>query len=79
MSSVPLMSLWCKPLPPILIFFWSLRNMLIHRFPLFESAAMGDDTWAGFLTERDAVLDVLEFVPNVIVLSGVRFDFFPFC
>lgn len=57
----------------------------------------GEDTWAGFTTERgaflcplhasapshavfstpvaDAILDVLEFVPNVIVLSGDRHEF----
>lgn len=35
----------------------------------------GEDTWAAFLTERDQLLDVLQFVPNVIVLSGDRHEF----
>lgn len=32
----------------------------------------GSDTFAGFVHERDILLDVLEWVPNVIVLSGDR-------
>lgn len=30
------------------------------------------DTWAGYLHERDIIMDVMENVSNVIVLSGVR-------
>lgn len=39
------------------------------------SPGHGEDTWAAFLTERDAIMDVLEHVPNVIVLSGDRHEF----
>lgn len=35
----------------------------------------GSDTFAGFVHERDILLDVLEWVPNVIVLSGDRHEF----
>ncbi|SCV67741.1 BQ2448_5352 [Microbotryum intermedium] len=35
----------------------------------------GQDTWAGFLSERDAIMDTLQYVPNVIVLSGDRHEF----
>jgi hypothetical protein len=31
----------------------------------------GVDTWAGFLTERSELMDSMQFVPNLIVLSGV--------
>jgi alkaline phosphatase D len=33
------------------------------------------DSWAGYLTERDELLDTLHYVPNVIVLSGDRHEF----
>lgn len=33
------------------------------------------DTWAGFPTERQAILDVLHTIPNVIILSGDRHEF----
>ncbi|KAH8927780.1 Metallo-dependent phosphatase, partial [Atractiella rhizophila] len=33
------------------------------------------DTWAGFQTERTEIMDILEHVPNVIVLSGDRHEF----
>lgn len=35
----------------------------------------GIDTWAGFLTERNELMDYMEFVPNLIVLSGDRHEF----
>ncbi|OAV88694.1 hypothetical protein PTTG_07799 [Puccinia triticina 1-1 BBBD Race 1] len=35
----------------------------------------GVDTWAGFLTERSELMDVMQFVPNLIVLSGDRHEF----
>ncbi|GAA98614.1 hypothetical protein E5Q_05301 [Mixia osmundae IAM 14324] len=34
-----------------------------------------DDTWRGFQTERTELMDLLEFVPNVIILSGDRHEF----
>jgi len=33
------------------------------------------DTWVGAVKERRAFLDLLEFVPNVIVISGDRHEF----
>ncbi|KAL9939251.1 hypothetical protein V8E36_002064 [Tilletia maclaganii] len=33
------------------------------------------DTWSAYFTERQQILDVLEHVPNVIVLSGDRHEF----
>lgn len=33
------------------------------------------DTWAGFVTERSELLSVMEYVPNLIVLSGDRHEF----
>ncbi|PLW21230.1 hypothetical protein PCANC_05410 [Puccinia coronata f. sp. avenae] len=35
----------------------------------------GVDTWAGFLTERSELMDSMQFVPNLIVLSGDRHEF----
>jgi alkaline phosphatase D len=32
------------------------------------------DTWAGYRHERNEIMDVLEFVPNVVVLSGDRHE-----
>ncbi|KAE8267815.1 hypothetical protein A4X09_0g4543 [Tilletia walkeri] len=33
------------------------------------------DTWSAYFTERQQILDVLQYVPNVIVLSGDRHEF----
>ncbi len=33
------------------------------------------DSWAGYLTERDELLETMHYVPNVIVLSGDRHEF----
>ncbi|CAH7682443.1 PhoD-like phosphatase-domain-containing protein [Phakopsora pachyrhizi] len=33
------------------------------------------DTWSGFLTERNELLDVMQHVPNLIILSGDRHEF----
>ena len=33
------------------------------------------DSWAAYPEERNALLDVLEYVPNVIVISGDRHEF----
>ncbi|KAK0569306.1 hypothetical protein OC861_001123 [Tilletia horrida] len=33
------------------------------------------DTWSAYFTERQQLLDVLQYVPNVIVLSGDRHEF----
>ncbi|KDN50353.1 hypothetical protein K437DRAFT_64978 [Tilletiaria anomala UBC 951] len=33
------------------------------------------DSWAAYLTERDELLEVMHYVPNVIVLSGDRHEF----
>lgn len=30
------------------------------------------DTWSAFLTERDELMDVMQYVPNIIIISGVR-------
>jgi len=35
----------------------------------------GVDTWAGFLTERSQLMDSMQYVPNLIVLSGDRHEF----
>ncbi|CAO1637818.1 unnamed protein product [Parajaminaea phylloscopi] len=32
------------------------------------------DTWAAYLAERDELIDVMQYVPNVIVLSGDRHE-----
>lgn len=39
-----------------------------------EGTGHGDDTWAGFLNEREELLDILQYVPNVIILSGDRHE-----
>lgn len=33
------------------------------------------ESWAGYTEERDAILDVLEYVPNVVIISGDRHEF----
>ncbi|KAK0523037.1 hypothetical protein OC842_006281, partial [Tilletia horrida] len=33
------------------------------------------DTWSAYFTERQQILDVLQYVPNVVVLSGDRHEF----
>lgn len=33
------------------------------------------DSWAAYMTERAALLDVMQYVPNVIILSGDRHEF----
>jgi alkaline phosphatase D len=33
------------------------------------------DSWAAYKFERDSLLDVLQFVPNVVLLSGDRHEF----
>lgn len=50
-------------------------KFIVSSVPLMTLWSHGADTWAGFTTERDAILDVLEYVPNVIVLSGDRHEF----
>ncbi|ORY79287.1 PhoD-like phosphatase-domain-containing protein [Leucosporidium creatinivorum] len=50
-------------------------KFVVSSVPLMTLWSHGSDTWAGFTTERDAILDVLEYVPNVIVLSGDRHEF----
>lgn len=54
-------------------------KFVVSSTPMMSLWAYGEqDTWAGFLTEREELLDVLESVPNVIVLSGVsRLDLLP--
>lgn len=67
-SSVPVMSLWSEFTRPNDLVF----DQADTRTP---SPGHGEDTWAAFLSERDAIMDVLEHVPNVIVLSGDRHEF----
>jgi alkaline phosphatase D len=33
------------------------------------------DTWAGYQAERRAILDLLYYIPNVIIISGDRHEF----
>lgn len=33
------------------------------------------DTWGGYRSERDEILDILVNVPNVVVISGDRHEF----
>ncbi|MBW0491633.1 hypothetical protein O181_031348 [Austropuccinia psidii MF-1] len=33
------------------------------------------DTWAGFTTERNELMNIMQYVPNLIVLSGDRHEF----
>ncbi|CEQ42243.1 SPOSA6832_04021 [Sporobolomyces salmonicolor] len=88
-SSVPLMTLWsestgfsfCGGSAVLRLRFCetgacsaSCRTGGINASAL---AGHGEDTWASFTTERDVILDVLQYVPNVIVLSGVRLSASP--
>ncbi|GAA5976523.1 hypothetical protein JCM10908_005530 [Rhodotorula pacifica] len=50
-------------------------KFVVSSVPVMSLWSHGEDTWAAFLTERDAIMDVLEHVPNVIVLSGDRHEF----
>ncbi|GJN87143.1 hypothetical protein Rhopal_000088-T1 [Rhodotorula paludigena] len=50
-------------------------KFVVSSVPVMSLWSHGEDTWAAFLSERDAILDVLEHVPNVIVLSGDRHEF----
>ncbi|GAA5931760.1 hypothetical protein JCM10213_005849 [Rhodosporidiobolus nylandii] len=50
-------------------------KFVISSVPLMSLWSHGQDTWASFTTERDAIMDILEHVPNVIVLSGDRHEF----
>ncbi|KAK4051877.1 hypothetical protein OIV83_002582 [Microbotryomycetes sp. JL201] len=43
--------------------------------PMMTLWSHGEDTWAGFTTERDELLDVMQYVPNIIVISGDRHEF----
>lgn len=65
-SSVPMMSLWSE----------CLSSSRPNRTELTRRVVVdhAEDTWAGFLAERDLILDTLQYVPNVIVLSGVSHD-----
>ncbi|GAA5859315.1 hypothetical protein JCM8547_001980 [Rhodosporidiobolus lusitaniae] len=63
-------------------FDWAARvnntvtwKFVISSVPLMTLWSHGEDTWSAFVTERDKVLDVLQYVPNVIVLSGDRHEF----
>ncbi|GAA6049009.1 hypothetical protein JCM3770_005437 [Rhodotorula araucariae] len=63
-------------------FDWATRvnqtvtwKFIVSSVPVMSLWSHGEDTWGAFLTERDAILDVLEHVPNVIVLSGDRHEF----
>ena len=42
---------------------------------LWKSSSGAMDSWAAYPEERSALLDVLEYVPNVIVISGDRHEF----
>ncbi|KAL8286840.1 hypothetical protein RQP46_003846 [Phenoliferia psychrophenolica] len=50
-------------------------KFVISSVPMQTLWSLSDDTWAGFQTEREAILDVMEWVPNVIVISGDRHEF----
>lgn len=50
-------------------------KFVVSSVPLMSLWTYGEDTWAGFITERSQVLDKLQYVPNVIVLSGDRHEF----
>ncbi|GAA5858269.1 hypothetical protein JCM1840_001122 [Sporobolomyces johnsonii] len=63
-------------------FDWAARvnqtvtwKFVVSSVPLMTLWSHGEDTWASFTTERDTILDVLQYVPNVIVLSGDRHEF----
>lgn len=42
---------------------------------LWKGSSSAMDGWAAYPEERSALLDVLEYVPNVIVISGDRYEF----
>lgn len=50
-------------------------KFVVSSVPFMTLWSHGADTWAGFTTERDALLDVMQYMPNVIVLSGDRHEF----
>ena len=49
-------------------------KFVVSSVPLMSLWSHGSDTWAGFTTERDIIMDVLEYVPNVIAISGDRHE-----
>ncbi|GAA5997331.1 hypothetical protein JCM5350_002349 [Sporobolomyces pararoseus] len=50
-------------------------KFIVSSVPMMSLWNHAEDTWAGFLAERDLVLNTLQYVPNVIVLSGDRHEF----
>lgn len=50
-------------------------KFIVSSTPMMTLWSHGDDTWSGFQREREELLDVMEFMGNVIVLSGVSFFF----
>ncbi|KAM0754931.1 Metallo-dependent phosphatase [Meredithblackwellia eburnea MCA 4105] len=50
-------------------------KFVVSSVPLMTLWSLTDDTWSAFQTERDALLDVMQYIPNVIVLSGDRHEF----
>ncbi|GAA6063691.1 hypothetical protein JCM10212_000270, partial [Sporobolomyces blumeae] len=50
-------------------------KFVVSSVPIMSLWNHADDTWASFTTERDLLMDVLQYVPNVIVLSGDRHEF----
>ncbi|GAA5829024.1 hypothetical protein JCM3766R1_003908 [Sporobolomyces carnicolor] len=50
-------------------------KFIVSSVPMMSLWNHAEDTWAGFLAERDLILDTLQYVPNVIVLSGDRHEF----
>ncbi|GAA6012699.1 hypothetical protein JCM11491_002534 [Sporobolomyces phaffii] len=50
-------------------------KFIVSSVPMMSLWNHAEDTWAGFLSERDLILDTLQYVPNVIVLSGDRHEF----
>jgi alkaline phosphatase D len=53
-------------------------KFIVSSVPLSAMWAGPDgqvDTWAGADAERRAFLDLLEYIPNVIVVSGDRHEF----
>lgn len=44
-------------------------------FMTLWSSTSASDTWSGFMSERDELMDILQYVPNVIVISGDRHEF----
>lgn len=48
-------------------------KFIVSSTPFMSLWGFGEeDTWSGFMHEREELLDVLEYVPNVIILSGNR-------